>query len=120
VSDGQGQGNNPNVRPPDAPKFDKAPVEHAPTGGMTVSGQVVLTHPMVIDGLLPVHVPDRKPMQIVAALPDGHVEPLLWLYEYKNSYRHPFLFRRPVQLPAGTAIRGVIPPATIRLLETTR
>jgi hypothetical protein len=56
----------------------------------------------------------------VAALPDGRVQPLLWLYQYQNRYRHPFLFREPVQLPARTVIRGVKPPARITLIEAPR
>jgi hypothetical protein len=55
-------------------------------------------------------------MQITAALPDGRIEPLLWLYEYKTSYRHPFLLRKPIELPSGTVIRGVPRQASILLL----
>jgi hypothetical protein len=46
-------------------------------------------------------------MKIVAVLPDGGTTPLLWLYEYKDSYRHPFLFREPIDLPAGSTWRGI-------------
>jgi hypothetical protein len=62
-------------------------------------------------------VADDASMQIVAALPDGRIVPLVWLYEYKNSYRHPFLFRQPIHLPAGTMIKGLDASSTIDLLE---
>jgi hypothetical protein len=55
-------------------------------------------------------------VKIVAELPDGSVEPLLWLYEYKEIYKHPFLFRKPMTLPAGTTIRGIPKDASIILL----
>jgi hypothetical protein len=71
---------------------------------------------LTIDGIVPERVPDRKSMQIVAALPDGRVEPLVWLYEYRSSFKHPFLFRRPLTLPAGTIIRGLPPAASVKLL----
>ena len=41
-------------------------------------------------------------------------QPLVWLYEYKDSYRHPFLFAKPLDLPAGTVIRGV--PANAEMI----
>ena len=57
-------------------------------------------------------------MQVVAALPGGDVEPLVWLYEYQDKYRHPFLFRKPLQLPRGTVIRGVRGGAKILLIPS--
>ena len=56
-------------------------------------------------------------MQVVAVRPNGGVEPLIWLYEYRNRYRHPFLFRSPITLPSGTVIRGLPSGATITLLQ---
>jgi hypothetical protein len=70
-----------------------------------------------LDGLIPGRVPEGKPMQVVAIRPNGSVEPLVWLYEYRNQYRHPFLFRKPLSLPAGTVIRGLPPGATLTLLQ---
>jgi hypothetical protein len=55
-------------------------------------------------------------LQIVAELPTGNVEPLLWLYEYKSRYGHPFLLRSPIDLPPGTFIRGVPPQSSIVLM----
>ena len=48
--------------------------------------------------------------------PDGRVEPLVWLDDYKEKYAHPFLFRTPLELPAGTVISGIPPGATVLLL----
>ena len=57
-------------------------------------------------------------MQIVAVRPNGDVEPLIWLYELKDSSRHPFLFRKPIELPPETVIRGVGPGAAIFLIPS--
>jgi len=119
VEGGMLKGNNPKVKP-DPPKFDKPAVDAAPSSGVVVRGGFALRHPIVLDGVLPVSVPQRQSLQIVAALPDGRVEPLVWLYEYRTAYRHPFLFRRPLSLPAGTVIRGLPATASIRLLSTGR
>jgi len=115
VEGGMLKGNNPRVRP-EPPAFKEEPASTPSSRGIVVRGAVTLAHSTTIDGILPEHVPD-SPIQIVAALPDGRIEPLVWLYEYRNAFRHPFLFRRPLTLPAGTAIRGVPPSASVRLLQ---
>jgi hypothetical protein len=76
----------------------------------------MLPRSLVLDGVMPVSVPSGQSFQIVAALPDGRVEPLVWLSEYRAAFRHPFLFRKPLSRPAGTVIRGVPAPASIRLI----
>jgi hypothetical protein len=82
-----------------------------------LSGDVTLVKPMKVDGLLPVTVPDHGSFQILATLPDGSVQPLLWLDDYKPQFAHPFLFRTPAELPAGTTISGVPPGAKVVLLK---
>jgi hypothetical protein len=69
-----------------------------------------------VDGLYPEHIPQDASLQVVAALPDGGIEPLIWLYQYNDKYRHPFLFRKGLNLPAGTVIRGVPSAAKILLI----
>jgi hypothetical protein len=85
--------------------------------GFVINGNVTLSRALKVDGILPQRVPDNHSIQLVAELPNGSVEPLLWLYEYKTSYGHPFLFRKPIELPRGTFIRGVPPDSKILLLR---
>ena len=106
VEGGTPRGNNPNALPA-PPKFDAPAPRTPPAKGVVVTGEVTIDHPITLDGLLPETVPNGASMQIIAALPDGRILPLLWLYEYRDAYRHPFLFRRPVDLPSGTVIRGI-------------
>jgi hypothetical protein len=61
-------------------------------------------------------VPDNLSVQMTAELPDGSLEPLLWLHDYKKEFGHVFLLRTPLELPAGTVIRGVPPGASVGLL----
>jgi hypothetical protein len=89
----------------------------APAGGLPVRDGTRLTSDLRLDGVVPGHVPDRQPIQVVAVRPNGSVEPLVWLYEYRSRYRHPFLFRAPVTLPRGTVIRGLPSGATLTLLQ---
>ena len=109
------KGNNPNTLPKE-PKFTKAGIFKPPANGIPVSGDFNLDHPLILDGLFPAKVPLTTQAKITAVLPNGDVEPLLWLYEYKDSYRHPFLFRKPLDLPAGTVIQGVPADAKILLM----
>jgi mono/diheme cytochrome c family protein len=115
VEGGMVKGNNPRVKP-EVPKFDKPPAP-VPANGTTVHGEQKLAQAISVDGLVPERVPDTRSMQLVASLPDGRVLPLVWLYEYRNVYQHPFLFRRPLVLPAGTVIRGLPATASLKLLQ---
>ena len=74
---------------------------------LKVSYEGAVLRPFILDGIWPRTVADRESVKITAELPDGNVEPLLWLYECKKQYGHPFLLRTPLQLPAGTVIRGI-------------
>ena len=44
-----------------------------------------------------------------AQRPDGVNEPLIWLYNYKPQFDHPFYFKSALAFPAGTRIK-VTPP----------
>jgi hypothetical protein len=106
---------------PETPKSFPPPVRlHVPPGSLVATHDLTLTDAFMLDGLLPENVAQKMTMQIVAVRPDGAVLPLLWLYEYSDRYRHAFLLRRPLELPAGTVIRGIRPPARIRLLPVER
>jgi len=101
---------------PAEPKFsDPAPVT-TPARVVSVSGSTTLDRPLVLDGLMPRKVPPGQSMRITASFPNGAMQPLLWLHHYNERFRHPFLFRKPIQLPAGTIIRGVSPDAVVDLL----
>ncbi len=109
------RGNNPNAMPA-PPKFDATPQPSIPTRTIAVSGDLRLDRPVRLDGLIPERVAKGASIQIVAALPNGGIEPLVWLYQYRDSDRHPFLFRKPLDLPLGTVIRGVPKSAKVLLI----
>ena len=44
-------------------------------------------------------------LQAVAALPDGGVVPLLWLFNFQPKHPRVFQYREPLRLPAGTVVR---------------
>jgi hypothetical protein len=100
---------------PPVPKWDHGHATQIPQIG-TISGSYTLKHDVKLGGLLPMTVPANASLRISASLPDGRIEPLLWLQNYKPQFGHPFLFRTPQVLPAGTVINGVPATAKIALL----
>jgi len=85
-------------------------------GELVVKGDFKLTRRFLLDGLFPQNVPAGGSFQIIAELPDGRVEPLLWLDGYRPEFTHSFLFRTPIDLPAGTVISGIPPGSSVTLL----
>lgn len=115
VDGGSRRGNNPGMLP--KPPAFVPPAEPALRIAVRVSGRHVLDRPLMLDGLVPERVPAGRSLQIVARVPGGRVEPLIWLHNYDSRYPHPFLFRRAVALPPGTVIEGVPADVTIALVE---
>ncbi|MFM2125772.1 MAG: hypothetical protein RL328_2223 [Acidobacteriota bacterium] len=112
------EGGVPEGQDKDLPKLPKfpAPPKTNGAGQIAVTGTLKLTKAFRLDGLMPRKLPAGASMQITAELPDGSIEPLLWLKDYKDAFAHPFLLRKPLALPAGTVIRGVPPDASVSLL----
>ena len=113
VDGGIRRGNNPRMLPPE-PKFE---AEAAGVGSkVTARGPFTVSHELVLDGLQPQRVGADASLRLVAVLPGGVVEPLVWLYKYDTRFAHPFLFRRPLRLPAGSTIRGIPADTAVDLL----
>jgi hypothetical protein len=94
---------------------DGAHVDHQ-RSEIVAKGDLKLTKRFVLDGLFPQNVPENGSFQIIAEFPDGRVEPLLWLEGYKKQFTHVFLFREPIDMPAGTVISGILAGSTITLV----
>jgi hypothetical protein len=90
--------------------------------GVTVQGSRMLENALTLTGIRPGAVPEGASFMVTANKPDGAVEPLLWLYNYKAKFGHPYWFSSPVRLPKGTRIE--VAPAqagtVVLLSERTR
>ena len=102
---------------PPLPKFESPAASTPPANELAVSGEFKLKADFKLDGLWPRTIPDKASFQVTAVLPDGSVQPLLWLLEYKKEWGHAFLLRTPLDLPPGTVIRGIPKEASVVLLK---
>jgi hypothetical protein len=80
-----------------------------------VSNETTLAKPLRLAALRPES--SVASARITARLPDGRIEPLVWLYRYDARAPRIFRFRAPILLPAGTVVDSTSP---VRFaLETT-
>src|SRR5579863_10136381 len=105
---------------PLAPKLEAAAPAAPPKGSIVISGDFTVKSAFKLDGLWPQRIPAKASFQITALLPDGSLEPLLWIQEYKPEWGHPFLLREPLDLPAGSKIQGIPKVASVTLLKAGR
>lgn len=116
--DGGAPEGDPKDLPPQPKLQTPAPAAH-PAGEIVVGGEFKLQRPLTLDGLWPNALPDGASAKITAELPDGSIQPLVWLEGYKAQYGHSFLFRTPLDLPAGAVIHGIPPGDSLCLLPVT-
>lgn len=70
----------------------------------TVTSSVTLPTDVTLISLLPHMHLIGKEMKIDATLPDGTVEPLIWIRDWNFYWQDNYVYREPVKLPAGTRI----------------
>ena len=81
---------------------------------IAVTGVLKLARRVTLVGIRPA-VAQRTSLQLIARLPGGRAEPLLWLYRYDPRLAHDFYLATPLTLPAGTVIDGV-PDASRKMI----
>jgi mono/diheme cytochrome c family protein len=94
--------------PKDQPAPLPAPREKL-TDALLVSTSTVLKKTLRMAGIKPQPEKLVDSARITARLPDGRIEPLLWLYHYDPSWDRVFRFREQVILPPGTTVEASRP-----------
>ncbi|MBV8819461.1 MAG: hypothetical protein JO022_13970, partial [Acidobacteriaceae bacterium] len=69
-----------------------------------VDGSLTLKQPLRVTGIRAKSMLENTSVQVIAERPDGTVLPLLWLYNYKPQFDHPYFYKEVLTLPAGTKI----------------
>jgi hypothetical protein len=72
---------------------------------MRITGGRKIAAPALLVGIQPQAQAEVKSVRVYADLPDGRIEPLLWLRGYKPEWRRVFELRRPLALAPGARIR---------------
>ncbi|HXE11627.1 MAG TPA: cytochrome c [Bryobacteraceae bacterium] len=79
------------------------------TDALHIATKATLSKPLTVSGIEPLAKAVVTSTRITATLPDGRIQPLIWLYEYDPKQVHSFHFREPLKFPAGTVIRATTP-----------
>ena len=69
-----------------------------------VRGEVTIKTAANVAALWPKLGPGAKTLEVTAFRPDGTVEPMLWLNNYRAEWPTPYILKEPVALPAGTRL----------------
>lgn len=90
---------------PKDPHFDAPITKSAKRGAeLLVDGNQTLAHAMTVTAIRPKNLKEGASIKVVAERPDGEIEPLIWIYNYKPQFARAYFFRAPLSLPAGTKI----------------
>ncbi len=80
-----------------------------------VTGKTVLHQDIQVLAIQPVTAREIPQARIEAQRPDGSIEPLLWLLDYRAAFHTQYDYRDPIDLPKGTQITSQ-PPVSLRLI----
>src|ERR1700676_1478194 len=71
---------------PAVPPFPTVSKSAPPKNGLTVRGEISPPHAITARGIFPREMPAGASMQIIARLPDGSVQNLLWLHNTRTEW----------------------------------
>jgi hypothetical protein len=76
---------------------------------MVVNQSRRLDASIFLAGIRPEPSAEVSTARIVASLPDGRKEPLVWLFHFDPKWKQVFRFRAPLLLPAGSVVESDVP-----------
>lgn len=101
------------------PEFGPRAIRAPKTGAeVVVHGSFTLMRPMTIAALRPRNLKQGASIKVIADGPEGSVEPLLWVYNYKSEFDRTYYLRTPLTLPVGAKIETFPPAATVVLMKS--
>ncbi|MBI3683117.1 MAG: cytochrome c [Acidobacteria bacterium] len=103
---------------PEKPNADPPAIPALKGSRLAVTGAASLPAVRLI-GIQPQAKAEIASVRVVAEQPDGTIEPLLWLRNYKPQWKQVFEFRQPMALAAGSRIH-VEPPGQASFVLITR
>lgn len=104
VEGGAPKGDNDLLAPKPPPTPKARPVAK-PARTLAVTSESHLAKPETIYGVRPASLDGGASMLVDACFPDGRVEHLIWLRDYRKEWTRDYRFRTPLKVPAGTTVR---------------
>ena len=94
---------------PPAPVLDAPPETPPAPGGeeLRLRGTLTLKRGWTAVGIRPQQLQAGASLQVIAQRPDGSVEHLIWILNYRPEWQRTYVYRSPVKLPKGTRIQIV-------------
>jgi mono/diheme cytochrome c family protein len=71
---------------------------------VTTDSALTLSAPAEFTGLRPVRLATGESLEVTAYQPDGAVEHLIWIRDWRPEWARTYYFRDPIRLPKGTRI----------------
>lgn len=104
-------GGAPQGDPALLPKSQAAPIPKMPIlkDALAVTSRARLTNSLQVAGIRPMATTIVPSARVTAHLPDGNIEPLVWLYRFDPRTKLTFQFRKPLTLPEGTVVESSAP-----------
>ena len=99
------------------PKLLPKPAAHPPTAppapqlkdAIIIETHTELSHRLQAAGIRPISDIVVPSARLIARLPDGKIQPLVWLYRFDPKLDKAFTFTQPLDLPIGTVIQSSTP-----------
>ncbi len=116
------EGGSPEGEPsllPKVPDFTAPdPADKAPKSGaeVVVDGRLELKHSETFVGARARSLAEGASVKAIAQLPDGAIEQLIWIYDYKPKFDQTYFFSKPLSFPAGTKIETYPAGGSLALL----
>ena len=116
------EGGSPEGEPsllPKIPDFTAPdPADKPPKSGaeVVVDGRLELKHPETFVGARAKSLAEGASVKAIAQLPDGVIEQLIWIYDYKPKFDQAYYFSKPLSFPAGTKIETYPAGGSLALL----
>jgi hypothetical protein len=76
---------------------------------LIVNTRARLESPLLLAALSPLPDSTLTDVQITATLPDGEIQPIVWLHDYQPSWKSTFHLASELPLPVGTVIAASAP-----------
>ena len=61
-------------------------------------------------------MPEGGSIKAIAQLPDGVIEQVIWIYNFKPKFDQTYYFKKPLNFPAGTKIETYPAGGSLALL----